>query len=420
MAHVTVKLRLPDYLVKRGKGYAVRFSVPTEFQGIVGKKEIIRGLGTQDLGEAIGRRDEVLAEIRETIRQGGRPVPTILTAEPPATQGSTVRDTAHRWLSESDGILNSTRARYRQHLDAFEVFSGNIEVAEIDRGLALRFMEYIKTTPSERTGERLSARSLQSYQSCLASYWRVLDHWGLVDPDMRNPFSSLLRRVAGQKKKADPREKNLRPVKRTEAEALLSYIARNDRLKYQFEMYVTVRLLWVTGCRLNEIAGRTLEDIEDRGDQGIIIHVRQSKTEAGKRSVVIVGEDDCWLVREAVAKARISEPSCPDARGLLFPRVNLGGYDRRPSHYLGKALEHARKALGAAHSTPEWDMHSFRRTAVSALVNAGVAAHARNLAVGHSNKEDIGVSVYAKRGDLDHLTRATFQALFDELGGGLA
>ncbi|PWE28100.1 hypothetical protein DDZ14_19195 [Maritimibacter sp. 55A14] len=127
-------------------------------------------------------------------------------------------------------------------------------------------MEYLKSTPSERTGERLSARSLQSYQSCLASYWRVLDHWGLVDPDVRNPFSSLLRRLAGQRKKADPRQKNLRPVTREEAEALLSYISGNDRLKYQREMYVTVRLLWVTACRLSEIAGLALDDIDDRGD----------------------------------------------------------------------------------------------------------------------------------------------------------
>jgi len=65
-------------------------------------------------------------------------------------------------------------------------------------------------------------------------------------------------------------------------------------------------------------------------------------------------------------------------------------------------------------------MHSFRRSAVSALVNAGVATHARNLAVGHSNKDDIGVSVYAKRGDLHDMIRVTFQALYDELGGSLA
>ncbi|MCA0927075.1 hypothetical protein [Ruegeria profundi] len=43
---------------------------------------------------------------------------------------------------------------------------------------------------------------------------------------------------------------------REEAESLFSYIADNDGLNYQFEMFVTVRLLWVTRCQLNEICGR--------------------------------------------------------------------------------------------------------------------------------------------------------------------
>ncbi|WP_157769941.1 DUF6538 domain-containing protein [Ruegeria profundi] len=410
-------VRVPKGLFKRGKGYAVRVAVPNEYQAIIGKKEIVRGLGTQDLAEALVRRKEVLSEILASIGGGSIPEPVIKQVERHTPQeGTTVRDTGHRWLAESDGIKASTKARYRQHLEGFEAFAGNIEVTQINRTLALAFMDHLKRTPSERTGEPLSARSLQSYQCCLASYWRVLDHWGLVDPDVRNPFSSLLRRVAGQKKKADPREKKLRPVTREEAESLLSYIADNDGLKYQFEMFVTVRLLWVTGCRLNEICGRYLSDIEDKGDH-IRINIPEAKTEAGKRTVMIVGDDDCALLREAIKRAGIVEPSCPENVGRLFPRIALGGYDKQPSHYLGKALEKARKKLDGDHS--KWDMHSFRRTAVSALVNAGVAKEARNLAVGHSNKDDIGVSVYAKRAELDGVIKATFEALYDELGGSL-
>ena len=382
-------VRVPKGLFKRGKGYAVRVAVPHEYQGIIGKKEIVRGLGTQDLAEALVRRKEVLPEILASIGGGSTPEPTVKqVARHTPQEGTTVRDTAHRWLAEADGIKEATKARYRQHLEGFEAFAGNIEVTEINRALALSFMDYLKVTPSERTGELLSARSLQSYQCCLASYWRVLDHWGLVDPDVRNPFSSLLRRVAGQKKKTDPREKKLRPVTREEAESLLTYIAGNSALKYQFEMFVTVRLLWVTGCRLNEICGRYISDIEDRVDH-ICIHIPESKTEAGKRTVMIVGDDDCALLREAIKRADVVEPACPENEGRLLPRINLGGYDKQPSHYLGKALEKARKSIEGDNS--KWDMHSFRRTAVSALVNAGVAREARNLAVGHSNKDDIGI-----------------------------
>lgn len=403
---------LPKGIFKRGDVYAVRFSVPTEVQSVVGKKEIVRSLGTKDLGEALGKRNEALEEIRASLFTEYEEKPKV---EPRATYGKTVRETAHRWLSESDGINNATRARYRCILDRFEEYSGNPEVTKINRELALGFMDYLKSTPSPKTGQPLSHRSLSAYQICLASYWRVLEHWGLVDGDMKNPFSSLLRRLAGQKKKADPRKKNLRPVTREEAEALLAYIAGNDRLKYQREMYVTVRLLWVTACRLNEIAGLALEDIDDQGDH-IRLRITGAKTEAGNRTVMVVGQGDRELLREAVSRSKVTEPVCPENKGLLFPRLLRGGYDRTTGHYLGKALEKARKTLPTHR---EWDMHSFRRTGVSALVNAGIAREARNLVVGHSNKDDIGLSVYAKRGDLSEVIKATFEALYEELSGGL-
>ncbi|WP_133489763.1 DUF6538 domain-containing protein [Aliiroseovarius marinus] len=403
---------LPKGIFKRGSVYSLRYSVPTEIQSVVGKKEIIRSLGTTDLAEALANRSEVLAEIKANLfgEHQVRPAPTKRQQT-----GTTVRETAQRWLSESDGIKNATRHRYRRILERFEEFSGNTDVTKINRAMALQYIDHLKVTPSERTGKPLSHRSLSTHQICLASYWRVLEHWGLVDQDMKNPFSSLLRRLAGQSKKVDPRRKNLRPVTRDEAEALLSYIASNNRLKYQFEMYVTVRLLWVTGCRLGEIAGLHLHDIDDHGDH-IRLSIREAKTEAGNRLVMIVGEDDCELLRGAIGRAKITEPSCPENKGILFPRLLRGGYDRYLSHYLGKALEKARKTLP---DNDQWDMHSFRRSTVSALVNAGVAKEARNLAVGHSNSDDIGLSVYAKRGDLSEIVKITFEALNVELGGGL-
>ncbi len=99
-----------------------------------------------------------------------------------------------------------------------------------------------------------------------------------------------------------------------------------------------------------------------------------------------------FLRGKATKRATIVEPSCAENIGRLFPRIALGGYDGHPSHYLGKALEKARKNLDGDNSN--WDMHSFRRAAVSALVDAGVSREVRNLVLGHSNKDDIGISVY--------------------------
>lgn len=338
----SVHVALPKHILKRGQVYAVRFNVPRELQEVVGRKEVIRSLATTDLRQALAKRDETLRQIRAEVsdRLEGLARP----ARTNGSKGASVRDTAHRWLVASDGIRSSTEARYRQHLEAFEEYSGNIEVAKINRSLALGFIEHLKGSTSKRTGQPLSARYLASYQVCLASFWRVLDHWGLVDPDVRNPFSSLLRRVAGQKQIADPREKKLRPVTRDEAEALIKHILGCPRLKYRMEMYVTVRLLWVTACRLNEVCARRLEEIDDRGDH-IRITIPEAKTEAGRRIVVVVGEDDCRVLREAVRRAREDVPTSAATLGLLFPRVQLGGYDKQPSHFLGKALQKVRKKI---------------------------------------------------------------------------
>lgn len=268
---------LPKNILRRGKTYSVRFDVPIATRSAVGKKQIVKSLGTSDLGEALAKRDPVLREIQASLIGGGNynNVPKTRT-NPKPKRSPTVRQTTKRWQTESDGICGSSLNRYRGILEAFEVYSGNIEVTKIDRQLALDFIRDLQTTLSPKTGELRAHRTVEAYQICLSSYWRVLDHWGYVDPNMRNPFSSLLRRVAGQKVKHDPRRKNLRSVTRDEAEALLAYIASNDRLKYQSEMYLIVRLLWVTGYRLGEIC--KLTDITDKGDH-IVLNIRDAKTE---------------------------------------------------------------------------------------------------------------------------------------------
>jgi len=173
-------LTLPSGLFKRGNTYSVRFSIPTEMQSKVGRKEIIRSLGTTDLGEALSLRPSALQEIRDSIQQGSASpaLPKSPTVNPKTTPAvplpaevPTVRETAHRWLVESDGICGATKQKYRMILRAFEDYSGNCQVSQINRTMALGFIGHIKGTPSKRTGECRSSRSVGSYQACLASYY---------------------------------------------------------------------------------------------------------------------------------------------------------------------------------------------------------------------------------------------------------
>lgn len=119
-------LTLPSGLFKRGNTYSVRFSIPTEMQSI------IRSLGTTDLGEALSLRPSALQEIRDSILQGSASpaLPKSPTVNPKTTPAvplraevPTVRETAHRWLVESDGICGATKQKYRMILRAFEDYN---------------------------------------------------------------------------------------------------------------------------------------------------------------------------------------------------------------------------------------------------------------------------------------------------------
>ncbi|SNS69932.1 site-specific integrase [Tropicimonas sediminicola] len=404
---------LPQYLFKRGETFFVRYTVPQELVATVGRKEIVRSLKTKNLTDAVYSRDMVLDEIRKTALNGN-PMP--MTAPPSGDKETTVKEAAHRWLQLADGIRPSTRYRYQRYLGRFINWSGNVGVSELNRELALRFYDHLRQTPSPRTGKLISERTLLSYTNCLASFWKVLDYWSLVDPEAKNPFSGLNRKLPGKRKTVNRPPRVLRPVTRAEAERLLAYIAGADRMKYRREMTVIIRLLWSTGCRLNEVCSLLLSDIEDRGDH-IELNIREAKTDAGNRVVMIVDASDMELLRETIRFALITEPLDHRNKGMLFPRLRRGGYDLKANWYVGKALEAARKADPEHDGT--WDMHSFRRNAVSALINAGVAKEARNLVIGHSNKDDIGMDVYAKHGDLREIVLVTFRALMEELGGAL-
>jgi site-specific recombinase XerD len=392
-------MKLPQGVFKRGKGYSVRVTVPTKLVDSFGKKEIIRGLGTRDKLEAALKAPDVIQEIKKGFSEVGRGQPVR-----ERQQDISVRAMAHRWLAMSTGINRSTKAKYRHHLNAFEDWSENVDVSKIDRAMALDYYTHLKSSISDRTGAPLSLRSLKCHLNCLASFYRVLDHFGVVDPDKRNPFSSLDRRLPGQAKAVDTRAKSLRPINRAEA---LEWYANCEGCVYEAEMRVCLRVLWSTGCRLSEIADRNVSDIVDHGDF-VEIQINGGKTDAAKRSLYLVNRADIEAIREAVRESGSCEK--------LFPRVTPAGYNKRASHTLSKALQEQRKKIDGH---KQFDAHSFRRNVVSTLVNLDVPVHVRNLMVGHSNGSDIGVSVYAKRADLSALMLDTSRTLSDAVGGAL-
>ena len=291
-------------LFKRGKNYSVRYCVPKELWDTVGKREIIRGLSTPSLSEAERRRPRAIFDIEQSVYEKQR-VPvhkphtrTLPIQEETTESGVPVSQAAFEWLRMCDGIAASTKIGYGRVLRAFEQFTKDMDVRLVNRQVALGFFEYLKTTGSMRTGKLRSPKTIKTNMITLSSFWKVCRYLGYVDQDMANPFNGVTSQMPGTKR-VKQTTKELRPVTRQEAERLLTIVENGDRYKYGYEITCILKLLWVTGCRLNEICSLERSQIEDHGDC-ISFRLTNTKTEAGNRLIYLVGENECQLVRKAL------------------------------------------------------------------------------------------------------------------------
>jgi integrase len=171
-------------------------------------------------------------------------------------------------------------------------------------------------------------------------------------------------------------------------------------------------LCWYTGARLGEICSRTLGDIE-RTPKGYMLHIRQSKTPAGVRSIPVVHP-----IPVAVLKRRIGKRT--DAKEQLFAEFIPGGPDRKLSWYPQKRLGHYRDRIGLDEQT---DTHSTRRDLITLLESREVYPLWIMRYVGHL-PEGVTFGVYAKvsPASLHEVAKAiTYPAPFETaLRAGLA
>jgi len=428
---------------RKGGGYAVRYHVPAELRKTLGKREIVRGLNTADRHEAMilktGKLLEIQAEVFKLISGGSPKSSIVLPVDsrqpelhhlkrkeptlPTRRKSPRLSRAAREWFKMMNGVTPHTKNRYRRSLTVFTEYFCDCRVDEIERRDAIAYVNHLKATPSTRTGRPLSPKSIKTEITTLSSFYKVATHLGFYPEQFGNPFHGAAAVIPGVKREKT-KIKTLRPVTRDEAiqylEACAGTTASTHKpFKYAFEMKAIIQLLWATGARANEIASLERDQISDDGDV-IWLQLRNSKTEAGNRSLCLVGESECCLIREALAKADaalLTSKVPNENRNLLFPKLLRGGFDRKPYWYVGKALEKVRKDTFG--KDVQWDMHSFRRNAVAALVNAGVSTSERNLVIGHSNKGDIGISVYSKEADLRKVVKRTFYTLYEELSGGV-
>jgi integrase len=146
-----------------------------------------------------------------------------------------------------------------------------------------------------------------------------------------------------------------------------------------------LRLLLLTGQRLDEVAGMTHEELYDDGSW----HLAGSRTKNKKAHVVPLPP----LARDLIA-------NMPGHEGLVFSTTGtspVSGWSRMKRRLDERMLALAKQERGGKITISPWRLHDLRRTAVTGMVELGVPPHVVELVVNHVSGHKAGVAgVYNK------------------------
>lgn len=258
-----------------------------------------------------------------------------------------------------------TLVRWRPELRRFAEWAGERALHEITAAdLDADFLPWWEADFRARNHRDPSPNSLRAAIQALRSFYAWLEKFDrLRDPDgvpFRNPAAALeapvIRRAA-----------ELDWFRSDEDEKLLAHPMKNEREA------ILVYLLRMTGLRLDEALTLTNADFDLAAGR---IAVRQSKSDAGYRSVPIAPElrphIDAWL--DFVTRHGWYEPRGP----FLVTRHGTA--------MKAQYVEHALERIGArAGLTRKLTPHTLRRTFGSYLLNRGVRLEVVSRLLGHAN-----------------------------------
>jgi integrase len=149
-----------------------------------------------------------------------------------------------------------------------------------------------------------------------------------------------------------------------------------------------LRLLLLTGQRLDEVGKMTREELHDDGTW----HLAGERTKNGKPHVVPLPPP----ARELIA-------SMPGDSGFVFTTTGaspVSGWSRMKKRLDAAMLELARKDKGAKATIPPWRLHDLRRTAITGMNELGVLPHVVELVVNHISGHKAGVAGTYNRSEL--------------------
>jgi integrase len=185
--------------------------------------------------------------------------------------------------------------------------------------------------------------------------------------DYMNPFMNL---EAAPRDKAEPDRDKRRPFTPEELEA----INRRMVLLARPDLRNIWRVLAGTGCRLAEIAGLRVADVQiDHAIPHVVVEWhddRRIKTKVSQRNVPLLGD--------ALAAATEAVEAAKGEAAMLFPAYGRKGGPASASAALGK---HVRACV----TDPKATTHSLRHLMKDRLRLAGVSKTDQDIILGHSS-----------------------------------
>ena len=389
-----MKTFMPPFIQKRFNLYYARLRIPIELREHFKRREFFQSLGTSSITEAeskalivvagwkrqiaaargsVGAIEKMAAEIRISHDPEDKPHPEFgMTGK-----DWVIENTADSFDDEDKEIRyrNIAMGRKTPFVTFLDRFLEDWDVAEKTKDMAASFIrslnnqfhsietirrpEVMQLVKADKRAVKTKAKNY----GFARQYWSYLEDIGVVDGEVRNPFSELNFKAARKQKNTTVRQ----AFSQEEIESLhQAAVEKGDE-----QLADLIALGAYTGARIEELCAIKLEDIT-RPSGVQIITITDSKTDAGVRAVPV----------HPALKPLIKRLMSESDDEYLLSNLTSSKYGDR-CNAVGKRFGRLKEKLGFGKSHV---FHSIRKTVITILENAGISEGVTADIVGHEKK----------------------------------
>lgn len=297
------------------------------------------------------RRFKAKADTGDAVTAGKRP---------------TVVGYAENWLDgykgrSSGGLRDSTRSQYKDAVDRiivpyFKKTAPSLKLEDLKPSMLRTFIDHL--------GERYAKATVSQYFAVV----RVMLATAYEDDVITSNPATGIRVTVPQRQ-----ERKRKALTKDEMVRILNEIPEQHR--------DLVYLLAATGLRISEAVGLVWSDFAV-SKEGATLTVRESKTEAGRRTLPLTSESARMLTKRRT--------KATDKHGPVFPN-RLGGHiDTR--NWRKRVFNPAAESAGVEWATP----HKFRHGLASLMADSGATAAQIASYLGHADGGQLALRTYIR------------------------